>query len=73
MLTIIVHNYEYVYLFCRDKMDAGLSFQLQAAGHRSQDSSDMDTDLQDWETEILNIDFVSIRNYYLVKYTHVSS
>lgn len=48
----------------REKMEAQLEkearlLQLQATGRYSQDSA-IDTDLQDWDTEILNIDLVSI-------------
>jgi len=52
-----------MYLLCRERMEAQLEkearlLQLQANSRYSQDSA-IDTDLQDWDTEILNIDLVN--------------
>lgn len=59
----MLFNFVIHYLFCREKMEAQLEkearlLQLQATSRYSQDSA-IDTDLQDWDTEILNIDLVS--------------
>lgn len=40
--------------------------ELQVTGRYSQDSA-IDTDLQDWDTEILNIDLVNITSTNLKK------
>lgn len=53
-----------MYLHFRERMEVQLEkearlLQLQATSRYSQDSA-IDSDLQDWDTEILNIDLVYI-------------
>jgi len=55
---------KYVFLHCRETIGSQLEkevrlLKLQATGCYSQDSA-IDTDLQDCDTEILNIDLVSV-------------
>lgn len=66
-----------MYLYFRERMEVQLEkearlLQLQATSRYSQDSA-IDSDLQDWDTEILNIDLVYIiSNNQIIQYFFIN-
>lgn len=73
MLELIIKKYFllihfislFVFCVCREKMEAQMekesrSQQFRATAHNHSHDSAIDSDLQEWETEILDIDLVCV-------------